>query len=63
MTAEICTVRLTEETEIQREETGLWEKNEREVYTGQWMLCRLNREFPTWLTISLRDHQNRKRGV
>lgn len=35
MTAEMCTVRLTEETEIQREETGLWEKNEREVYTGQ----------------------------
>ena len=55
MTAEMCTVRLTEETEIQREETGLWEKNEREVYTGQWMLCQLNREFPTWLTIWPRD--------
>ena len=51
----MCTVRLTEETEIQREETGLWEKNEREVYTGQWMLCELGREFSTWLTIWPRE--------
>ena len=51
LTTELCTVRLTEVSEFQREETGLWEKNEQEVYTGQWMLCRLNREFPTWLTI------------
>lgn len=46
LTTELCTVRLTEVSEFQREETGLWEKNEQEVYTGQWMLCRLNREFP-----------------
>ena len=51
LTTELCTVRLTEVSEFQREETGLWEKNEQEVYTGQWMLCQLNREFPTWLTI------------
>ena len=51
LTTELCTVRLTEVSEVQREETGLWEKNEQEVYTGQWMLCQLNREFPTWLTI------------
>ena len=50
-TTELCTVKLTEEDEFLREETGLWEKNEREVYTGQWLLCQLNREFPTWLTI------------
>lgn len=55
LTTELCTVRLTEVSEVQREETGLWEKNEQEVYTGQWMLCRLNREFPTWLTIWPRD--------
>ena len=55
LTTELCTVRLTEVDEFQREETGLWEKNEQEVYTGQWMLCRLNREFPTWLTIWPRD--------
>ena len=55
LTTELCTVRLTEETEIQREETGLWEKNEREVYTGQWMLCELGREFSTWLTIWPRE--------
>lgn len=48
---ELCTIKLMEEDEFLREETGLWEKNEREVYTGQWMLCQLNREFPTWLTI------------
>ena len=55
LTTELCTVRLTEVSEFQREETGLWEKNEQEVYTGQWMLCQLNREFPTWLTIWSRD--------
>jgi len=55
LTTELCTVRLTEINEVQREETGLWEKNEQEVYTGQWMFCQLNREFPTWLTIWPRD--------
>ena len=50
-TTELCTIKLTEEDEFLREETGLWEKNERDVYTGQWLLCQLNREFPTWLTI------------
>ena len=54
-TTELCTIKLTEEDEFLREETGLWEKNERDVYTGQWMLCQLNREFPTWLTIWPRD--------
>lgn len=55
LTTELCTVRLTEVSEVQREETGLWEKNEQEVYTGQWMLCQMNWEFPTWLTIWPRD--------
>lgn len=55
LTTELCTIRLTEVNEFQREETGLWEKNEQEVYTGQWVLCELNREFPTWLTIWPRD--------
>ena len=55
LATELCTVRLTEVSEVQREETGLWEKNEQEVYTGQWMLCQMNREFPTWLTIWPRD--------
>ena len=55
LTTELCTVRLTEVSGVQREETGLWEKNEQEVYTGQWMLCQMNREFPTWLTIWPRD--------
>ena len=55
LTTELCTVRLTEVSEVQREETGLWEKNEQEIYTGQWILCELNREFPTWLTIWPRE--------
>ncbi len=55
LTTELCTVRLTEVSEVQREETGLWEKNEQEVYTGQWMLCQMNRGFPTWLTIWPRE--------
>ena len=55
LTTELCTVRLTEVSEFQREETGLWEKNEQVVYTGQWMLCELGQEFQTWLTIWPRD--------
>ena len=55
LTTELCTVRLMEVSEVQREETGLREKNEQEVYTGQWMLCQMNREFPTWLTIWPRE--------
>ena len=62
LTTELCTVRLTEVNEFQREETGQWEKNEREVYTGQWMLCELNREFPTWLTIWPRERMDRLFG-
>lgn len=55
LTTELCTVRLTEVSEVQREETGMWEKTEREVYTGQWILCELGQEFQTWLTIWPRD--------
>ena len=50
LTSELCTIKLTDVDEFQREETGLWEKNEREIYRGQWMLCELEQEFPTWLT-------------
>ena len=59
LNTELCTVRLTEVSEVQREETGLWEKNDQAVYTGQWMLCQLNREFPTWLTIWPREKLNK----
>ena len=62
LTTELCTVRLTEVNEVQREETGLWEKNEQPVYTGQWMLCELNREFPTWLTIWPRERMDKLFG-
>lgn len=48
---ELCNVRLTDEEEVQREETGLWEKNEREVYAGQWLLCELGVPFPAGFTI------------
>ncbi len=59
LTTELCTVRLTEVSEFQREETGLWEKNEQVVYTGQWMLCELGQEFQTWLTIWPRDKMDK----
>mgnify|MGYP001029903647 CR=1 FL=1 len=59
LTTELCTVRLTEVSEVQREETGLWEKNEQVVYTGQWMLCELGQEFQTWLTIWPRDKMDK----
>ena len=55
LTSELCTIKLTDVDEFQREETGLWEKNEREIYRGQWMLCELEQEFPTWLTFWPRD--------
>ena len=51
--------------EILRDETGLWEKNENTVYTGEWMLCKLDQRFNTWLTIyprSLLDKQSIKTG-
>lgn len=59
LTAELCTMKLTDVNEFQREETGLWEKNEREIYTGQWMLCELEQEIPTWLTIWPRDKMDK----
>ena len=59
LTAELCTMKLTDVNEFQREETGLWEKNEREIYIGQWMLCKLDQEFSTWLTIWPRDKMDK----
>ena len=62
---ELCTIKLTDVTEVLRDETGLWEKNENTVYTGEWMLCKLNQRFNTWLTIYPRnvlDKQSIKTG-
>ena len=62
---EFCTIKLTDVTEVLRDDTGLWEKNENTVYTGEWMLCNLNQRFNTWLTIyprSLLDKQSIKTG-
>lgn len=62
---EFCTIKLTNVTEVLRDETGLWEKNENTIYTGEWMLCKLDRKFNTWLTIyphSLLDEQTIKTG-
>lgn len=52
---EFCTIKLTDVTEVLRDETGLWEKNENTVYTGEWMLCKLDQRFNTWLTIYPRN--------
>lgn len=51
LNVEFCTIKLTDVTEVLRDETGLWEKNENTVYTGEWMLCKLDQSFNTWLTI------------
>ena len=62
---ELCTIKLTDVNEVLRDETGLWEKNENTVYTGEWMLCKLDQRFNTWLTIyprSLLDKQSIKTG-
>lgn len=62
---ELCTIKLTDVTEVLRDETGLWEKNENTVYTGEWLLCKLDQSFNTWLTIypcSLLDKQSIKTG-
>ena len=59
LTVELCTIRLTDVDEFQREETGLWEKNEHEIYTGQWMFCELDQKFPAWLTIWPRDKMDK----
>ena len=62
---EFCTLKLTDVTEVLRDETGLWEKNENTVYTGEWLLCKLDQRFNTWLTIyprSLLDKQSIKTG-
>ena len=48
---ELCTIRMTSSSEFLREENDMWEKNTQEVYAGQWLLCCLGREFPTWLTV------------
>ena len=62
---EFCTIKLTDVTEVLRDETGLWEKNENTVYMGEWMLCKFDQRFNTWLTIyprSLLDKQSIKTG-
>lgn len=62
---EFCIIKLTDVTEVLRDETGLWEKNENTVYTGEWMLCNLNQRFKPWLTIYPRnvlDKQSIKTG-
>lgn len=62
---EFCTLKLKDVTEVLRDETSLWEKNENTVYKGEWMLCNLNQRFNTWLTIyprNLLDKQTIKTG-
>ena len=48
---ELCTIKLTDVTEVLRDETGLREKNEKQIYEDQWMLCNLDCKFSTWLTM------------
>lgn len=62
---EFCTIKLTDVTEVLRDDTGLWEKNENTVYTGEWLLCKLDCKFNTWFTMyprSLLDKQSSNTG-
>lgn len=62
---ELCTIKLADVIEVLCDETGLWEKNEKQIYEDQWMLCNLDCKFSTWLTIyphSLLDEQTIKTG-
>lgn len=47
---ELCSVVLISVDELLREETGMWERNEHEVYTGQWLVCETGRAYPTGFT-------------
>lgn len=60
---EFCTIKLADVTEVLRNETGLWEKNENQIYEGQWMFCKLDHEFSTWLTIYSKDRMDKFMGV
>lgn len=60
---EFCTIKLIDVTEVLRDETGLWEKNENQIYEGQWMFCKLDHEFSTWLTIYSKDRMDKFMGV
>lgn len=60
---EFCTIKLSDVTEVLRDETGLWEKNENQIYEGQWMFCKLDHEFSTWLTIYSKDRMDKFMGV
>lgn len=62
---ELCTIKLADVIEVLCDETGLWEKNEKQIYEDQWMLRNLDCKFSTWLTIyphSLLDEQTIKTG-
>ena len=62
---ELRTIKLADVIEVLCDETGLWEKNEKQIYEDQWMLCNLDCKFSTWLTIyphSLLDEQTIKTG-
>lgn len=48
---ELSSVNLTELEEYEHEETGMRERTERTVYSGQWLVCNLGTEAPVSLTI------------
>lgn len=55
LTTELCTVRLTEVNEVQREATGLWERTSSLSTPVSGCCVSWGQKFPTWLTIWPRD--------
>ena len=48
--AELCNIVLTDESQYQDENNGQWYSNEQEVYSGQWMACKLGDAAPVSFT-------------
>lgn len=48
--AELCNITLTDESQFQDENNGQWYTSEQEVYSGQWMACKLGDTAPVSFT-------------
>lgn len=47
---ELCNIVLTDESQYQDENNGQWYTNEQEVYSGQWVACKLGDTAPVSFT-------------
>ena len=47
---ELCNIVLTDESQYQDENNGQWYTNEQELYSGQWLACKLGNTAPVSFT-------------